>query len=136
MTNIFNREEEDMIEDYFKNKSDSVSVSREYVVKWEWFSDYDNTQYEDFLREEAENHIFEMTKEGYTSGELESYLEEDAVEIHGRWSLCDIQKSPSAQLLLKVLNTIPEKNWDGWEDAGQARQIDDLLAEIRACLEL
>ena len=64
----------------------------EIRIKYNWdLSDYleENTTKKPLLEENAINHITEMIKQGYTSGEL--HYEDDEIEVSGWWEKTTIK---------------------------------------------
>ena len=64
-----------------------MELSRKIEIKYNWWDDtecQDNSVIQE-LEEEAERRIIEMRKEGYTSGELNHYNEENCIAFSGWW---------------------------------------------------
>lgn len=66
-----------------------MELSRKIEIKYEWWNDTDCHDFSviEVLEEEAERRIIEMRKEGFTSGELNYFDEENMVEFRGFWEL-------------------------------------------------
>lgn len=69
------------------------TIESKITYRW-WRDDGDiKPEHEEALEERAQDRISEMTKEGYTSGELIDYIRmtdddpEDGVEYHGWWEI-------------------------------------------------
>ena len=64
-------------------------MKKEIIISFEWWDDEgrDFSQYNEQLEREAMDRIIQMMSEGYTAGELISYLSEDAIELRGSWSV-------------------------------------------------
>jgi hypothetical protein len=63
-------------------------MEREILISFNWdLSEYPNLKHEKrlLLEDHAEERIFEMRKQGYTSGEL--HYEDNQISISGNWSL-------------------------------------------------
>jgi len=64
-------------------------MKKKVIITFEWWDENgcDFSQYNEQLEEEAMDRIIHMMKDGYTSGELNSYLAEDCIELSGFWSV-------------------------------------------------
>lgn len=67
-------------------------MKKEITITFEWNdlennNDIDFSLYHEQLEEEAMARINQMMREGYTSGELNAYGEEDCIEFTGYWSV-------------------------------------------------
>jgi len=65
-----------------------MEIKRNIKITFNWWNDEKGeipSNHLSFLEKEAENRIFEMRKEGYTSGELNTKI--DDIEYSGWWDI-------------------------------------------------
>lgn len=66
-------------------------MERKIVIKYRWWRQNGNVKQEhiETLEEDAMNHISEMMKQGFTSGQLADNIQsnDDEVEYYGHWEV-------------------------------------------------